>query len=110
MIIKTVKVKSDKTEKEYELDIFINISSMKMAEREIKKDYPKLTFITALPYLETEIIIMTSIIGACCHLKNSVQALGTEWFDREYIDFIKYKADLIDAISECADDLKSTKK
>lgn len=110
MIIKTVRVKSDKTNKEFDLEVYINISSMKLAEREIKKDYPKLNFITALPFIDTEVIIMTSIIGACCHLKGDVKALGSDWFDREFIDFVKYRNDLILAITECSEDLTSQKK
>ena len=105
MVVKDIVVKSYKDSKEYELEIYVNIESMRCAEREIKKEYPKMNFISALQFMQTEIIIMTSIMGACCHLKGQFRPVGYEWFDKNYINIFEYIDELTIALNECTEDL-----
>ena len=66
MIIKDIVVKNDK-DKEFELEVYLNIASIKGIERELKQIDPKLNFYKALPLIpQGEMTISVILLETVC--------------------------------------------
>lgn len=110
MIIKDIVVKNDK-DKEFELEVYLNIASIKGIERELKQIDPKLNFYKALPLIpQGEMTISVIFIGNCLHRRGEKRPVGSEWFDANDVNFFKYSDELIAKLTACLEDLNPTVK
>ena len=110
MIIKDIVVKNDK-DKEFELEVYLNIASIKGIERELKQIDPKLNFYKALPLIpQGEMTISVIFIGNCLHRRGEKRPVGSDWVDSNDVNFFKYSDELIAKLTACLEDLNPTVK
>lgn len=110
MIIKDILIKNEQG-KEFEMELYINVSSMKNIERELKQISPKLNFYKAIPLIQQgELTIAIIFVGSCLHKRGEQRAVGSDWFDDNHVDFLKYANEMIVKLTECLADLNPSVK
>ena len=110
MIVKDMMMTNEKG-KEFNMEIYLNTSSIKMIEQGLKKLNPKYTFYNAIPLLERgEMSVAIVYITGCLHRVGSYRAMNEEFFDENMIDFFKYQNEIIGKLIECLTDMNPTTK
>ena len=110
MIVKDMTMVNEKN-KEFNMEIYLNTSSIKMIEKGLKQLNPKYTFYNAIPLLERgEMSVAIIYITGCLHKIGSYRAMNEEFFDENMIDFFKYQNEVIGKLIECLTDMNPTTK
>lgn len=110
MVVKDMTMTNEKG-KEFNMEIYLNTSSIKMIEQGLKKLNPKYTFYNAIPLLERgEMSVAIIYITGCLHKVGNYRAMNEDFFDENNIDFFKYQNDVISKLIECLVDMNPTAK
>ena len=110
MIVKDMMMTNEKGN-EFNMEIYLNNSSIKMIEQGLKKLNPKYTFYNAIPLLERgEMSVAIVYITGCLHRVGNYRAMNEEFFDENMIDFFKYQNEIIGKLIECLTDMNPTTK
>lgn len=95
--------------KEFELEMYMNINSIKTIEQEVKKIDKNLNYYKALPLIQKgELTIALIFVTCCLHRKGSKACVGLDWLDNNDIDFFQYSDELMTKLVECLEDNKPT--
>ena len=110
MIVKDMMMTNEKG-KEFNMEIYLNTSSIKMIEQGLKKLNKNYTFYNAIPLLERgEMSVAIVYITGCLHRVGNYRAMNEEFFDENMIDFFKYQNEVIGKLIECLTDMNPTTK
>ena len=98
--------------KTIDMELFLNIASIKNIEKELKQINPKLNFYNAIPLIQQgEATVAIIYICSCLHKPNNFRCVDSEFFDKNNINYLDYANDLIIALIECLQqDTKATKE
>ena len=108
MIIKELVLENNKEEK-FEVEVYLNLASIRAIEKELKAMDKSYNFYKCLPMIDKgELSITLAYICNCVHLKDRKVPVGSDWFDDHDIDFLHYSRDLVSALAQCLADNKST--
>ena len=110
MIVKDMTMTNEKG-KEFNMEVYLNTSSIKVIEKGLKQLNPKYTFYNAIPLLERgEMSIAIIYITGCLHRVGNYRAMDESFFDENNIDFFKYQNEVIGKLIECLADMNPTVK
>ena len=98
--------------KTIDMELFLNVASIKNIEKELKQINPKLNFYNAIPLIQQgEATVAIIYICSCLHKPNNFRCVDSEFFDKNNINYLDYANDLIIALIECLQqDTKATKE
>ena len=110
MIVKEITMTSERG-KEFNMEIYLNTSSIKMIEKGLKLLNKNYTFYNAIPLLEKgEMSVAIVYITGSLHRSGNYRAMDQEFFDENNIDFFKYQNEVISRLIECLVDMNPTTK
>lgn len=99
--------------KEIQMEMALNMSSLRFIEKELKKIDSKYNFYNCLKYLEKgqELTIVSVYFLGCLHKPNDFRCVDPDFFDKNKIDFLKYATELFQNVLEIiVEDMQPTKK
>ena len=110
MIIKEIIMVNERG-KEFNMEVYLNTSSIKMIEKGLKLLNKNYTFYNAIPLLEKgEMSVAIVYITGCLHRVGNYRAMNEDFFDENNIDFFKYQNEIIGKLIECLTDMNPTTK
>ena len=95
--------------KEYPVDVFLNLKSMRAIEKELKELNPEYGFFKSLPLVDqAEMDVVSIYVTNVVHKKGEQRPLGADFFDNHQIDFFACYQEVIQTLVQCMEDNKPT--
>lgn len=110
MIVKDIVLKNVKG-KEFPMEVFINVSTVKEIEKALKAIDKNYTFHNCLEKIfKGEVTIIAIYVTCSLHKQNDWRAVDADFFDKNRINFFEYSAELVDDVIQCLQDMSPTKE
>lgn len=108
MIKKELVLKNDEG-KEFEVEVYLNLASIRAIEKELKAIDKNYNFYKCLPLIDMgELTVTITYIANVVHLAGKKNPVGVDWFDNNKINFFEYSQELTLGLIECLNDNKPT--